>query len=83
MPLPGWVLGAVDLDNPDPPSVGDNEVRPEGALGGPEAGPGQDVDGRFWRAPLLSTDQRLVHAQLAVGVEVASILAGWVSGSMR
>jgi hypothetical protein len=69
------VLRAVDLDDPDPASVGDNEVRPESALSRPEPGPWQDPDGRFWRAPLLGTDQRLVHTQLAIGVEVEPVLA--------
>jgi hypothetical protein len=44
---PVAVLGAIDLGDSDSPSVCDNEIGPKVALSAPEAGCGQDPDGRF------------------------------------
>ncbi len=70
---PRW--RAVHLDHADATAVGDDEVGPEGALGGAKLRAGQDPDRGFLGTALLGADQRLVYPQFADVVEPQPVSA--------
>lgn len=69
------VVGPVHLDHADATAAGDDEVGPEGALGGAKPRAGQDPDRGFLGTALLGADQRLVYPQFADVVEPQPVSA--------